>query len=78
MLLAFGPEDLERLAVPIGVAVFLLTFLVVAFARRKQAAEGYSKGQEARKRHPILARVADVVGVLLLIGLALWFFFWRK
>ena len=78
MLFAFGPEDLERLAIPIGVGVFFLTFLIVALSRRKRIADSYGKGKEARKKHPILARVADVVGVILLIGLVLWFFFWRK
>jgi hypothetical protein len=75
---AFGPEDLQRLAIPIAVGVFLVTFVIGGFWRRKKMAERYRKGQEARGKLLILARVADIVAVILLIGLVLWFFFWRK
>jgi hypothetical protein len=72
---------LQRLAIPIGVVVFIITSALIAYSRRKQTAESYQRGREAREKHPTLARLADIVGVLLLLAMiafGLWFFFWRK
>jgi hypothetical protein len=77
MLFAFGPEDLERLAIPIGIGIAALIFLIVP-SYRKSVADSYKKGREARQKHPMLAWVANVVGVILLIIVVVWFVFWRK
>lgn len=72
MLLAFGPEDLERLAIPIGIGIAALLFLLVP-SLRKDLMDSYRKGKEARENHPALVYVGHVVWALLLIGLVVWF-----
>jgi hypothetical protein len=49
MLFAFGPEDLERFAIPIGIAIAVLLILIVPSLRRSVIGS-YKKGKEARER----------------------------
>lgn len=49
MLHAFGPGDLERWAIPIGIAVGVLFILIVP-AFRRSVLDSYKKGKEARER----------------------------
>jgi hypothetical protein len=49
MLFAFGPEDLERYAIPIGIGIALLVILIVPSLRRS-ILDSYKKGKEARER----------------------------
>jgi hypothetical protein len=49
MLFAFGPEDLERYAIPAGIGIALLLILIVPWLRRS-ILDGYKKGKEARER----------------------------
>jgi hypothetical protein len=49
MLLAIEPEDLERFAVPIGIAIALLLFLIIPSWRRFLF-ESFQQGKEARER----------------------------
>jgi hypothetical protein len=49
MLFAFGPEDLERFAIPIGIGIAVLLILMVPSFRRS-IIDGYQKGKGARER----------------------------
>jgi len=49
MLLAFGPDDLQRLAIPIGIGIAVLLILVVPSLRRSMI-DSYRKGKEYRER----------------------------
>jgi hypothetical protein len=49
MLFGFGPEDLQRFAVPIGVGIAILLILIVPSFRRT-IIDSYKKGKEARER----------------------------
>jgi hypothetical protein len=49
MLLAFGPDDLERFAIPIGIGIAVLLILLVPSFRRS-IMDSYQKGKEARER----------------------------
>ena len=76
MLFAFGPEDLERLAVPIGIVVAILVILLVPSARR-EFNESYEAGRSFREKHKTLSRVCDVIGVLIILGVVVYFVFYR-
>ena len=76
MLFAFGPEDLQRLAIPIGVGIAGLIYLLIP-SWRQSVSDSYEQGRSARQKHPVLARLADIVGVLLLVGVAVWFAYRR-
>ena len=81
MLMAFGPEHLQSLAVPIGIGLAVLIILVVPWARRdvtKCFQEGNESGKKSRQKHPILAQVVGLVALALLIAAIIWFEFWRK
>jgi hypothetical protein len=49
MLFAFGPEDLERFAIPIGIGIAVLIILMVPSFRRS-IMDSYRKGKGARER----------------------------
>jgi len=49
VLFGFGPEDLERFAIPIGVGIAILFILIVPSLRRA-IIDRYKKGKEARER----------------------------
>ena len=49
MLFAFGPEDLARLAIPIGIGIGVLMILIVPSFRRSFM-DSFKKGEEARER----------------------------
>ena len=49
MLLAFGPEDLERFAIPIGIGIAALLILIIPSLRRGMV-ENFKEGKEAGKR----------------------------
>lgn len=49
MLFAFGPEDLRRLAIPIGIGLGMLLILLVP-AFRRSVMNSYTKGHEAGER----------------------------
>ena len=49
MLLAFGPEDLSRLAIPIGIGLAALLILIVPSLRRS-VFDSFRKGKEASER----------------------------
>ena len=48
-LFAFGPEDLERFAVPIGIGIAVLIVLIVPSLRRSLM-DCFNKGKEAGER----------------------------
>jgi hypothetical protein len=77
MLFAFGPEDLERLAIPIGIGIAGLLYLLIP-SWRKELKDSYGRGRTFRQKHPVLAKAADAAGVLLLVGVAVWFVYGRK
>jgi hypothetical protein len=70
VLSAITPEQLERLAVPIGVGLAILLTLAIP-ALRRGLVDSYRAGAEAREKHPRLAWLANVAGVVLLIVLLL-------
>jgi hypothetical protein len=49
MLFAFGPEDLERFAIPIGIGIAILLTLMIP-ALRRSLMVCYKKGKEAGER----------------------------
>jgi hypothetical protein len=49
MLFAFGPEDLSRLAIPIGIGIAALATLLVP-ALRRGVIDSFKKGHEAGER----------------------------
>lgn len=49
MLFAFGPEDLRRLAIPIGIGIAAVLILVVP-ALRRAVVKSFMKGHQAGKR----------------------------
>jgi hypothetical protein len=49
MLFAFGPQDLQRFAIPIGIALAVLIILVVPSLRRA-VIESFTKGRDAGER----------------------------
>src|SRR5256885_2318498 len=49
MLFAFGPEDLGRLAIPIGIGIAVVLILLIPAVRRS-ITESYQKGEEAGQR----------------------------
>lgn len=77
MTLAFGPEDLQRLAIPIGVVVFVIGVLIHVFCS-KSGKQSRDAGKRARAKHPVLARTLDILAVILLVAGLVWFFFFRK
>ena len=72
MLFAFGPEDLERLAVPIGVGIAVVVTLAVP-ALRRDLVKSFESGKNFRQQHRALAYTLDVVGVLILVGILVYF-----
>ena len=76
MLVAFGADDLQRLAIPVGVAIAGALYLFIP-SWRDGVSHSYEAGRSARQRNPGLARLADIVGVLLLIGTAVWLVYGR-
>lgn len=49
MLFAFGPEDLQRFAIPIGIGLAVLVILIVPSLRRS-IIDSYKSGKEAGER----------------------------
>jgi hypothetical protein len=77
MLFAFGPQDLERRAIPIGSGIAGLLYLLIP-SWRKELKDSHSRGRSFRQNHPVLAKATDAVGVLILVGVAVWFVYFRK
>jgi hypothetical protein len=50
MLFAFGPDDLRRLAIPIGIGIAALVILAVP-ALRRSVVESFKRGHAAGERH---------------------------
>jgi hypothetical protein len=53
MLFAFGPQDLQRFAIPIGIALGVLIILVVPSLRRAvigSFTQGREAGEQMRKK----------------------------
>jgi hypothetical protein len=48
-LLAFGPQDLQRFAIPIGIALAVLVILVVPSLRRA-VISSFTQGRDAGER----------------------------
>jgi hypothetical protein len=76
MLFAFGPEDLERLAIPIGIAVAVIVVLAVP-ALRRDLTKSYESGKSFRQKHKVAAYALDTVGVLLIVAVVVYFVFYR-
>ena len=77
MLLAFGPEDLERLAIPIGVGIAGLIYLVIP-SQRKRLSDHYEAGREFRKNHPMFALLTNITIVILFVLAVIVFAISRK
>ena len=58
MLLAFGPEDLERFAIPIGIGIAALLILIIPPLRRGMV-ENFKEGKEAGKRSAERKKLED-------------------
>jgi hypothetical protein len=76
LLFALEPEDSNRLAISIGVGSTDLRYLLIPSSQMSPS-DRYRQRWSDRGKLSVLARLSDVVGLLVLTGPAIWFVFWR-